>query len=241
MTEKIQPIHTSCENCCFAKWDDITQTGCEIHILDSFKRAGAKIIECYNDNKEFYIINGRKCGYYRSQKWKEEQSQKDLYAAARLEILPKYHLIIFAHKNIVHHINKIKNLRVESASVITDKDTKSLNADIKDALLDTKFTWEIREIKLEMERDKVIHEIIKKSPCQFTIICPKNIKQKTLNVVDKFIINDMGIFSLIIDGSNYIFPRSVFEYWYYRTAKNESILDVLKEEATHIYNIEDLA
>lgn len=70
--QKIDKIHTPCKSCGFAKYEGITQTGCYTGYLDKYKKAGSEILEAYDDEKEFFIINNRKCISYRENKWFEK-------------------------------------------------------------------------------------------------------------------------------------------------------------------------
>lgn len=53
-------IDTSCKNCILAVYDGKTQTGCIANRISKFD----SVIEAYDDDKEFYVIN-RLCNYYR--------------------------------------------------------------------------------------------------------------------------------------------------------------------------------
>jgi len=63
------PITTSCKNCVFAIYDGKTQTGCEFDRINKFKATGTDIIEAYDDEKEFYVIDGRRCLACKDHNW----------------------------------------------------------------------------------------------------------------------------------------------------------------------------
>lgn len=65
----INSIHTPCKSCVFAIYDNITQTGCAVSYLDKYRSKGADILEVYDDEKEFFVINDKKCIGYRENKW----------------------------------------------------------------------------------------------------------------------------------------------------------------------------
>lgn len=69
LDDQINTIHTPCKSCVFAKYDNNTQNGCELNYLDKYRTKNASILEAYDDEKEFYIINGKKCMGYRENKW----------------------------------------------------------------------------------------------------------------------------------------------------------------------------
>lgn len=65
----ISKVHTPCKDCAFAEYKDITQTGCSIGYIDKYKNKGAAILEVYDNDKEFFVINDKKCIGYRENKW----------------------------------------------------------------------------------------------------------------------------------------------------------------------------
>ena len=54
-------IHTPCKDCVFAIYDDKTQINCSQDCIDKYKKLDVPIVEVYDDDKEFYVIEGRKC------------------------------------------------------------------------------------------------------------------------------------------------------------------------------------
>jgi len=61
-------LHTACKGCVFAQYSEYTQTGCKIGVLDKYREI-TDVLEAYDDDKEFYIINNRKCNSYRPNTW----------------------------------------------------------------------------------------------------------------------------------------------------------------------------
>jgi len=55
-------IRTNCKECVFAIYDGKTQVGCTHNRIEKFK---PNIIEAYDDDKEFYVINNL-CNFYRN-------------------------------------------------------------------------------------------------------------------------------------------------------------------------------
>lgn len=68
----INPIHTACKNCVFAKYEKNTQVGCELEYISKYKEKNIQILEVYDEEKEFYVINNKKCIGYREEKWFEQ-------------------------------------------------------------------------------------------------------------------------------------------------------------------------
>lgn len=65
----ISKVHTACKNCVFAIYNKITQTGCALGYIDKYKTKDAQILEVYDNEKEFYVINDKKCLGYRENTW----------------------------------------------------------------------------------------------------------------------------------------------------------------------------
>ena len=55
--ETIKPIHTPCKDCTFAIYEGKTQNGCHLNLLEKYKNKNLEILEAYDEQKEFYIIN----------------------------------------------------------------------------------------------------------------------------------------------------------------------------------------
>lgn len=84
---QIKAIHTSCKNCVFATYEKDTQTGCHLDYINKYKNVGSEILEVYDDFKEFYVINDKKCLGYRENGW---FNQFDLEDASLEEKIKKF-------------------------------------------------------------------------------------------------------------------------------------------------------
>lgn len=63
-------INTSCVDCCFAKFIGDKQTGCEIGRIEKYKESSVNVIEAYDDEKEFFVLETF-CNCHRNEFWKE--------------------------------------------------------------------------------------------------------------------------------------------------------------------------
>jgi hypothetical protein len=70
-----QTPQISCKDCCFAIYQDKTQIGCEFDRVSKYKNID-KLIEAYDFEKEFYVIDGF-CNLYRTEKWNCGIKDKD--------------------------------------------------------------------------------------------------------------------------------------------------------------------
>lgn len=92
----VTPIHTCCKECVFAKYNDKTQVGCHLNYVEQFDKSS--VLEAYDDEKEFYVINNKKCIGYREQDWFDKRGMKD---ATTEEKVAKYHSKNFLHYGLV--------------------------------------------------------------------------------------------------------------------------------------------
>lgn len=97
--EKIElnQIHTACKNCVFADYtaDGIKQSGCKIGKLKDYKNAGIEVLNVYDEEKDFSVINGRVCLFYRNTEVME-QYPKDIWEEiVKLQTKVPYHAIVF--------------------------------------------------------------------------------------------------------------------------------------------------
>lgn len=68
-------LRTNCKNCIFAEYEQNTQTDCSFGRIDKFKNNN-KITEAYDNEKEFYVINGL-CNLNRPNSWNDGVKDKD--------------------------------------------------------------------------------------------------------------------------------------------------------------------
>lgn len=109
----INQIHTSCKDCIFATYNGITQIGCKTGELDKMKKHGIEILEVFDEEKEFYVINKTKCTYMCTKGWKLENEPLQtqiIHIKSLLKIV--YELIIIV--NVNDNIEDVK-VTVDSA------------------------------------------------------------------------------------------------------------------------------
>lgn len=107
---EIATIHTSCKNCIFAIYENITQFDCKIKKLDMWKKNNVQVLEAYDEEKEFFIINNRKCPYKRTTKWANAYPKDKHIEQVEKEVTFKYNAIVIASDNIDNIKSTITNL-----------------------------------------------------------------------------------------------------------------------------------
>lgn len=115
MNNLVHNIHTPCKNCVFAKYDGITQTDCHLSYIEKYKKSGIEILEAYDNEKEFYIVNDKKCIGYRENKWFDQFELLDNSLDAKIN---KYHKLNKLHYLLVVDL---KNFSISNLSdIFTD-------------------------------------------------------------------------------------------------------------------------
>lgn len=173
----IEPIHTPCKKCVFAKFDGITQIGCELGYIDKFKQMGADILEVYDEDLEFYVINKKKCLGYREDSWFKKLDMENATIEEKKECFLKdnhinYLLVIDLSSLSIENLNKIKshliNIKYKPSKIIIIryiKDLENFSFDvIRSFLKDTNFDqipWRVQTMEdNEIKFEEVLHNII---------------------------------------------------------------------------------
>lgn len=127
MNESISSVHTSCKNCVFAKYENITQTSCELNYIEKFQKNNIQILEAYDNEKEFYIVNNKKCIGYREDKWfnqygdeaKSLESKIKLYHEHnKLNYLAIINLINLTYKDLDDILNQLAECEIQPQKII---------------------------------------------------------------------------------------------------------------------------
>lgn len=156
MMSDITAIHTSCKNCVFAKYDGITQTDCYLEYIQTFKDNNVSVVEAYDEEKEFYIINNKKCIGYRDKDWilknnldiNNIQSIIDAFNKTNqinyISIIDTKNLSINNIKDILQKL-KIQSHKPQKIFLIRYSTNQDLSfSKIKPILEDTNIPWKIQ-------------------------------------------------------------------------------------------------
>lgn len=96
---ELESIHTSCKTCVFAKWDGITQTGCKLDKLDDYRNAGIPVIEAQDEEREFYLIDGRFCVFFRNEQLMQGMPKDNWQEIVKLQTKVPYHAMVIVNKD----------------------------------------------------------------------------------------------------------------------------------------------
>ena len=126
-------IHTSCRDCFFADYDGSTQKylGCKIHRLNLYYPGD--IIECFDEEKEFYVINNNICLFCRRDIPKDIDVDT-IYNHIREQIKIRYHLIIINRSDIDVLSSTLSSVKAQDIAPIIVT-VINYNKDISDLVL----------------------------------------------------------------------------------------------------------
>tara|TARA_R100000808_G_scaffold5713_1_gene17227 strand:+ start:56054 stop:56848 length:795 start_codon:yes stop_codon:yes gene_type:complete len=85
MTNEKEKVIMSCKGCVFANKIGITQVGCDLNNIETFRDSGTNVVEGYDDDEEFYIIE-RLCQFYRDENWSKNVSDPKQQVEKEVEI-----------------------------------------------------------------------------------------------------------------------------------------------------------
>lgn len=85
MDREVRRTHTCCKNCVFAMYVGNTQVGCELGRTRKFMDQGF-LLEARDDEKEFFLVNGRNCRAYRNKIWGENVTKPERPKRVREEM-----------------------------------------------------------------------------------------------------------------------------------------------------------
>lgn len=243
MDNKIDIIHTPCKSCIFAIYDNKTQTGCELNKIEKYRAIGLQILDVYDDDKEFFVINKKKCLYFRDQSWynkKELSSQKDAKNLVNEENELKYISVIYLEtqtsfddfKKIVESLMS-QSIKPKGIMIIKEKKLKYLVSigQISKLLTSINIPWRLQNfIDDGMTFNDKIKAIVKSAPIDrfyFLIYPSKYIECNFIEKISNYIQNGNS-FGCINIHSNLFFSYLTLNY-----IKNLTNKDLLTDIETH--------
>ena len=225
---------TSCKDCTFALYNNITQYGCMANRLEKFKDS---ILEAYDQEKEFYVIN-RKCNLFRTNKWNNGIADVEL---ANTESSISFDLLIDCDDANNDYIEKIKkeitNLNYPNKRVkIVLYHSRSSSSEIRLMMSEIYRFFPMVTISVYFYKEEFLHDLIMKSKNRFHIFIDKN----NVNDISSFLhkinntINlDMIKVVLYVLNSKKAILNSAYKYICLSTETTDyaSIVDRLTNEA----------
>lgn len=185
----IASIHTACKKCVFAEYNNNSQVGCSIGHLEKYRNINATILEAYDEEKEFYIINEKKCLCYRENSWftkydMEHSTLQEKIAKVKETNYLHYLLVInlydFNADDLTKITNEIKSLPIKPQKIIfvrySNNKTFEFNV-LNDVLKQSnlKCSWRIQSmIDNSLNYDQILHNIVSMNKGYRFIVSIKN-------------------------------------------------------------------
>lgn len=162
----ISQIHTPCKLCIFANYNGASQTSCALNRLDLMKKHDIEILEVYDDEKEFFVINNAKCLYWRYTNWpyadKPLEEQKTQIVQ---ETIVPHHAIVFANNNNIDTVNTVRSLYNQTIkpckiTIVRKQDCELLPSELAAMFSDLDIPWRIENIMIKQSDSEIVDFIV---------------------------------------------------------------------------------
>lgn len=234
---------TVCKSCCFSTWEGETQVGCERGKVEKYKENGAEVLECYDTEREFFVIRGRTCPFWRNQKWRDTMKDKaHEEERLRLETRMNYLATVFADRNLDDIMKTIYSLEAQELKpaevrIIQEKGNLISPGDIVRATQDVNLFIRIETHTRMMTKQEAVHLAFKftKTPCQFYSVweAGTEVAQDFFSTINDYVIQELGQFGAILpergEYDGLVIPEPVHMYWYFHGDASKTVLENIKE------------
>lgn len=230
MLTKIDTIHTPCKKCVFADYRDNTQIDCYLDLINDFRKKNIEILEAYDEDKEFFIVNGKKCYGYKEAKYFDNRDmgsstidEKVAYIKNTFKInyVVSINLIKFTLEEIDEIIASLTNHAIPPKKIILvryqdDKDVYTFS-NLKNILdKHNPREWRIQTVlDREQEYISILHNIVNINRNNFVLSINGNYDQmcNILDYAQKTIYENLGKF-IVLSNKNketIFFNRAVYK------------------------------
>lgn len=235
---------TVCKDCCFATWDDITQTGCQHLILNKYKKLGVNVLDCYDEDREFNVIKDRICPFKRSQQWLKrcQDTSSNIHDILKFESRLQFHIVIFVDINhtlndILTTLHSLENQKLTPVyvSIIREFNNPIHPLEITKLLQGSIFPWRMQNPVEPMTKYHALHIAIRSMnlPYFVTLNAGSIIESDFLQIINDFVILELRQFAIILpdqhDFDGLVMPLSVYTFWYNCGDLTKSMLENILE------------
>lgn len=241
--------NTSCKDCVFAEYDEITQVGCSRGMIEKYRDDGASIIEAYDHTKEFFVIEDRTCPFNRTQAW-EDRFDEENGADARDEAMNRmldyenqlsFHVILFMGDSIGDVQETLTSLIFQDlmpvqvtivrqrTCMITPREVTSLFSD------STPFKWRVENLWKNLPHSNSLHMVQKvvKSGYYITANSGYRFDKGYFSAINQAVIENIVQFAMIQESADSpdgtVIPLGVHEYWHFHGDHNKTITENIRE------------
>lgn len=240
----IARIHTPCKTCVFAKYQNNTQIGCEAKYLEKYREKNTEILEVYDNDKEFYIINNKKCIGYREAGWFTRFGMQNSTIQEKIDKVIESNKVSYCVmldlklisniqevEKILHELNNSQN-RPQKIIIIKHNfqhktEDFSYNS-LRNVLSKlNNIEWRIQNMLHEKRDQEIIYEISNINKKYRVLFYIKNYSDKIKDIIslaNKKIYEDLSYFIAIKDAENSSIMFAAAPYRYSLVKENKNIL-----------------
>lgn len=229
---KINTIHTPCKNCVFATYDNITQVGCALNYINKYKAKDVEILEAYDNELEFYIVNNKKCIGYRENSWFRKLGLDNASLEEKIELYNKHnHLPYLMVVNLQDYSygaldaleKDISSIKIKPQKIIFIRypNTEYLYTieRIQEFIsnINTSCKWRMQTMVENTPYQQVLHNVININKKYRFIFSTKSYNESISDIVmagDKIVYSDLDRFTIISDSdkNNLLFSAPSYRY-----------------------------
>lgn len=230
---EISPVHTACKQCVFAVYDGNTQTDCAIDYLSKYRK-DSEILDVYDDEKEFYVINNKKCLCYRENKWFNKYNMSMASLEEKINLVLKtntisYTLLIDLKQfeendtiNIAHQIDSMKYKPKKIIFIRYHKDQKSYHTydylkNILDQIQSQGLSWRLQTMVNDDSYYEILNNTVnlnKKTRFICSVKTPSDDLNKIIEFANNLVYNELKTFIVVSNSSKTItlFSGGIYRY-----------------------------
>jgi hypothetical protein len=241
----ISKIHTACKDCIFAVYKEKTQVDCKLNKIEKIKKEGLNVIESFDDDKEFFVIDNHICTTYRNELLFKDKTVDEHIELVKKQAKPRIACIVLVKSDndneLKETIHSIINQSEEFSEVIfllmSDiKPSKVMNVLEKN---NAKFKWSIKQIiDNYWEGSKSINVAIQRSRSTYAsvfnsgFIVPKDFVKQICDAI----VEDLKRFILLkpIDKDNNALTFQVYAFNALR-GNEEAFVDETNEKPVNSF------
>lgn len=204
-----QKCNTSCKECIFAVYDGKTQIGCDLDRIDAYLKKGSDIVlEAYDNEKEFFVINNHKCRCFRNKYYAMNHPNENHKELVLKDIKTKFCVIIYANRDIDGVKSTLVNLKhhgypIEEIVIILDKSEEPDKMDYITMLNELLHgvTWRVNVLQEVLDHYKTIDMILHHNKKHFDFFTYLNayehLPEGTLQKIEDKINKDINVASAV--------------------------------------------
>ncbi len=256
---------TSCKDCSWSLYDGEathntegkTQTGCALGRLEVLSNNGVKVIEAYDEEKEFFVLD-KICYYHRNSQWILPNTMVygndgNLYSqtidAYRLDIEKenslKYHAVLWENSEMdiykALHGLSIQSNKPKHITVLLRYESIHNIHTLKKELDRIGTSWDISE-KVGIETDDIYHGVkaaMKNSTAPFVLIVfsDKDVYANLFENIEQDMINKGLSFNYVLcPKKSILVPYKILAY-YIAIERGNFINQILEDECLTAYSV----